>query len=230
MSSFFTRTKLVILLLSLISCRNSDEASVFKPGRTWVYDVEITDSLNTVVDTFTLIMSCRESSLSEKIIRPITVCYEYKKSNTIIDNECTGVIDNINEISLHPPRRNVLEFTEVLPFPRVSKPIGNGFTSSIDLYIQKASYWDKGKNKTINLAGMKIKQELSSADFDTTRIAFEKENLLCYKSEGKNLNYVEKLGQFRVSYFFNEKYGYIKWIYLTPWEETVTISLRKVDF
>lgn len=230
MNYFFARTKIAILLFSLISCGNSDEASVFKPGRTWTYDVEIKDSLNSVVDTFTLIMNTRESSLSEKIIRPITVCYEYKKANKTIDNECTGVIDDNNEISLHPPRKNVLEFTEVLPFPRISKPVGIGFTSSIELNIQKASYWDKGKNKTINLAGKKIKQELSSTDFDTTRISLGKENLLCYKSEGKNLNYVEELGQFSASYFFNEKYGYVKWIYHTPWEETITISLRKVDF
>ena len=54
--------------------------------------------------------------------------------------------------------------------------------------------------------------------------------MLCYKSVGKNLNYVEELGQFSVSYFFNEKYGFVKWIYLTPWKETVTISLSKVDF
>src|SRR5690625_5692140 len=133
-----------ILLLFFLGCSNAEKlASIYKYGRIWNYDVSITDSLGNVVDTFSLVMTARKSSAMEKMIRPITVCYEYKMGDSLIEKECTGVVDNERSISLHPPREYVLEFTEVLPFPGASKAMKSNtfisYNSESDLHIQKAT-------------------------------------------------------------------------------------------
>jgi len=222
-----------ILLLFFLGCSNAEKlASIYKYGRIWNYDVSITDSLGNVVDTFSLVMTARKSSAMEKMIRPITVCYEYKMGDSLIEKECTGVVDNERSISLHPPREYVLEFTEVLPFPGASKAMKSNtfisYNSESDLHIQKATYFDKGKNETVNLAGKMIKQHLWVED--TTTIKYQNEALFCYVLKGENLNYIEELGEFKCTYFYNEKYGFVKWIYHPPWGDEVVISLRSTNF
>lgn len=222
-----------LLLLLLIGCGNAEKtASIYKAGRIWNYDVSVTDSLGNITDTFSLIMTARESSSAEKIIRPITVCYEYKNGDSLIQKECTGVVDNETSISLHPPREYILEFTEVLPFPAASKQMKKdswvSYRVEDELHIQKASYFDKGRNETVDLAGKTIKQDLWSSD--TITLTYNGESVFCHKIEGKNLTQTKELGEFRCIYFYNEKYGFIKWIYYPPWGDEVVISLRSVVF
>src|SRR5690554_5264481 len=104
-----------VLLLFFLGCGNAEKyASIYKAGRIWNYDVSITDSSGNVVDTFSLIMTTRASTSTEKIIRSITVCYEYKIGDSLVQKECTGVVDNERSISLHPPRERSEEHTSEL--------------------------------------------------------------------------------------------------------------------
>lgn len=222
-----------VLLLFFLGCGNAEKyASIYKAGRIWNYDVSITDSLGNVVDTFSLVMTARKSSAMEKMIRPITVCYEYKMGDSLIEKECTGVVDNERSISLHPPREYVLEFTEMLPFPAASKQMKKdswvSYRVEDELHIQKSSYFDKGRNKTVDLAGKIIKQDLWSSD--TITLTYNEEYVFCHKIEGKNLTQTEELGEFKCTYFFNEKYGFVKWIYHPPWGDEIVISLRSTNF
>jgi len=224
---------ILLPLVFLFGCGSSVKyTSIYKTGRIWNYDVSITDSLGNVVDTFTLDMTARKSSTMEKMIRPITVCYEYKIGDSLIKNECTGVVDNETSISLHPPREYVLEFTEVLPFPSAHKKMRpdswDWYQAESELHIQKASYLDKAKDNAVDLAGKVIKQHLWAED--TTIITYQDEAIFCYILKGKNLNYTQELGEFNCTYYYNEKYGFIKWIYHLPWREEVVISLKSSNF
>lgn len=227
-----------ILLISstlflLFSCGNPEEsASIYKPDRIWNYSVSITDHLGNISDTFTLVKTSKTSAFFERIIRPIAVEYEYKSADSLLIKERTGVVDNEKSISLHPPREHVLEFTEVAPFPGATKKMKSNtfisYSSESDLHIQKATYFDKGRNETVDLAGKVIKQHLWVAD--TTTIKYQNETLFCYVLNGKNLNYIEELGEFKCTYFYNEKYGFVKWIYYPPWGDEVVIFLRDTNF
>lgn len=224
---------ILIPILFLFSCSNSAKhASIYKLGRTWNYNVSISDSLGNMVDTFTLIMTSRASTSLEKMIRPITVCYDYKIGDSLIQNECTGVVDNETSISLHPPREYVLEFTEVTPFPSAHKKFKsdswNWYKSESELHIQKASYFDKAKSQVVDLAGKVINQHLWADD--TTTLSYQDSEVFCYVLKGKNLNYIQELGEFNCTYFYNEKYGFIKWVYYPSWGEKVEISLRSSNF
>lgn len=226
-------TLILFTVVFFLSCGNSAKhVSIYKPGRVWNYSVTISDSLGNMVDTFSLIMTSRESSTMEKIIRPITVCYDYKIGDSLIQNECTGVVDNETSISLHPPREHALEFTEVTPFPSAHKKFKpdswKWYKSESELHVQKASYFDKAKNQIVDLAGKVINQHLWAED--TTTVSYQDTEVFCYKLKGKNLNYLQELGEFNCTYFYNEKYGFIKWVYFPSWGEKVVISLKSTNF
>lgn len=95
-------------------------------------------------------------------------------------------------------------------------------------HTETSTSFDKGKNETVNLAGKVIKQHLWVED--TTTIKYQNEALFCYVLKGENLNYIEELGEFKCTYFYNEKYGFVKWIYHPPWGDEVLISLRSTNF
>lgn len=217
-----------ILTLGFQSCSDDGKASVYKPGRVWYYDVTVQDSVGHVVDYFQLNMKTRNSNVAEKAIRQITVEYEYLRAGKVFDTETTGIEDNAQRVHIHPPRDSYFDVAEIVHFPFITKPIGAGFNASTEISIQKASYTNRKTNEKIDLAGKKIKQKV--ALIDSTSISFKKKELKCYVIEGKNLNYLEELGQFTSKFYFNEKYGFVKLVYSTPWKSTITADLKSVKF
>ncbi len=217
-----------LLFFCLQSCGTAKKASIYKPGRVWEFDVTVQDSSGIVVDSFQLNMKTRNSNVAEKAIRQITVEYEYLKNGKTFDTETTGIEDNTERIHIHPPRDSYFDVSEVVHFPFITKPIGLGFKSSTEIVIQKASYTNRKTNEKIDLAGKRIKQEI--ALIDSTAISFKKKELKCYVVEGKNLNHLKELGQFTGKFYFNEKYGFVKFIYTTPWKSTITANLKSVKY
>lgn len=228
MKSYLLFAEIGFLFLSLQSCGTSEKASVYKPGRVWEYDVTVQDSSGIVVDSFQLNMKTRNSNVAEKAIRQITVEYEYLKNGKAFDTETTGIEDNAERIQIHPPRDSYFDVSEVVHFPFITKPIGLGFKASTEIVIQKASYTNRKTNDKMDLAGKRIKQEIALTD--STTISFKKKELKCYVIEGKNLNYLKELGQFSGQFYFNEKYGFVKLVYSTPWNSTITANLKSVKF
>jgi hypothetical protein len=216
------------LFLSLQSCGTYEKASVYKPGRVWEFDVTVQDSSGIIVDSFQLTMKTRNSNVAEKAIRQITVEYEYLKNGKSFDTETTGIEDNTERIHIHPPRDSYFDVSEIVHFPFISKPIGRGFKTSTEMVIQKASFINRKTNEEINLAGKRIKQEIALTD--STTFSFKNKELKCYVIEGKNLNNIKELGQFSCKFYFNKKYGLVKFIYTTPWKSTIVANLKSVNF
>lgn len=217
-----------LLSFCLQSCGTAEKASVYKPERVWKFDVTVQDSSGIVVDSFQLNMKTRNSNVAEKAIRQITVEYEYLKNGKTFDTETTGIEDNTQRVNIHPPRDSYFDVSEVVHFPFITKPIGLGFKASTEIVIQKASYINRNTNEKIDLAGKKIKQEI--ALIDSTTFSFKKKELKCYVVQGKNLNYLKELGQFTGKFYFNKKYGFVKFIYTTPWKSTIVANLKSVKF
>jgi hypothetical protein len=228
MKKFFLFATIAFVSYIIQSCSDGGQASVYQPGRIWNYDVTIQDSSSTVVDSFKLNMKTRNSNIAEGVIRQITVEYEYLRDEEIFDAETTGIEDNSERVHIHPPRNSFFDIAEIVHFPFITKPIGAGFTASTDMNIQKAFYINRKTNAKVNLAGKKIKQEI--ALIDSTNISFKNKEIKCYVIEGKNLNYIEEIGQFTGKFYFNEKYGFIQLVYTTPWKSTVTANLKSVNF
>ena len=229
MKSLFVFTSILLLLgFGLQSCKMGSNASVYKPARVWSFDVTVQDSTGNIVDSFQLNMKTRNSNVAEKAIRQITVEYEYLKNGKSFDTEITGIEDNTERIHIHPPRDSYFDVSEVVHFPFITKPIGSGFKTSTEIVIQKAFIINRMTNEKINLAGKRIKQEIALTD--STTFLFNKKELKCYVVAGKNLNNLKELGQFTCEFYYNKKYGFLKFIYTTPWKSTIEANLKSVNF
>lgn len=226
--NILTFTFIGIAVFSFEGCNQEISASVYKPGRLWRYKVTVLDSVGNLVDSFQLNMKTRTSNVLEKAIRQVTVEYEYLREGKVFDKETTGIEDNSKLVTIHPPRNFYFDIAEIIPFPFITKPFGSGFRSSSFITIQKASFLNRKGNQKINLAGKKINQQIALTGSSIIYVVNQK--LKCFVIEGKNLNYINELGQFSGKYFFNEKYGFIKIIYSTPWKMEIIAELNSVDF
>jgi len=234
--------QLSIVLICVIACtlwysnRKNDykNAVLYKVGRNWIYDVVIQDSTNQIIDTFTLSMNAvKPDGFIDRFNGPIRMNYTYNRGATVFENGYFAVRDNGEHITLGSPKIHPFNFTQLLPSPSTYIKINKNDwkqVSSEGYYVPATqdSYFDGRQQRDVNLAGKKI--EYRTFISDTTKFLYQNKELFCYIFEAKNTNHHEDLGQFRGLYFFNEKYGIVKWIYDTPWNETTTITLKSTNF
>lgn len=127
-----------------------------------------------------------------------------------------GVIENAEEVWMHPFRYNQFNFTEVAPFPQVKFPLHIGKNWTGNLSIQEG--W---------------------GDWDNTNGYFEykiidKENITtiygqiddCWKIESKSKY---EFGESKFDYWFNEKLGFVKMDYKNYGNQTLLIELEEVN-
>ena len=132
--------------------------------------------------------------------------------------ETTGVIDSCDkEIFLHPPRKAYMRFSEIPPFPQISLPPALRTKKETELSIV-TGYGE--------LNGKVIKQVLIVTAKEDININ-KKKYSDCWVLEGENINYIDKLGNYKVRYWFNTKFGFVKMLYTKPDGSTVSLELVK---
>lgn len=132
--------------------------------------------------------------------------------------ETTGIIEDETGISIHQPRLGDLYFTAILPMPSVNFPLENKTESEIETKILKSSF------REIN--GKTIKQAKRSLGIDT--LLYKGKLINCYVFEAENLNYITEIGKYSVRYWFNEKYGFVKYLYTKPDGTHIDIKLENI--
>ena len=65
---------------------------------------------------------------------------------------------------------------------------------------------------------------------ETEEFDYNGNRLLCYKIEGWNVSHVEEFGQYKVTYFYNENYGFVRFLYEKPNGSIVDIKLKQTNF
>jgi len=230
-------TLVLILLIALFASwikTNDKDATIYKYGRVWNYGVVITNDSGIIVDTFSIKMNTSKPTILERIVGKIVLRYDYSRAGNITQGKRIGITDNDNSIYVPAPDEFSLGYTNIVPNPSFSKQELNKESwkkeknSGYSKAMNKPSYFDKKQNKKISIDGKKIEYTIETSD--TTTLTHRGQDLFCYIQEVKNTNLIEELGQFNGRYYFNEQYGMIKWIYGTPWNETVTITLNETNF
>lgn len=127
-----------------------------------------------------------------------------------------GVIENEDEIFMHPFRSNQYAFTEIAPFPEIQKPIEVGQKWKGELSIGTGyGEWSntvfKNKYKVIARAekmvmGTKMKD--------------------CYKIRATQKN--RRLGKSTLEYWYHPSYGFFEFNYVNPEQQTLKIILKEV--
>lgn len=115
--------------------------------------------------------------------------------------EKTGLIENTEQVWLHPFRGNQYTLTEIAPFPSVKLPIAIGNKWYSSLRIEQG--WGIWSNKTGNSSYEVVSKENLHLGFSKTKVS-------CYKIKAKS-NF--DFGTSYVTLYYSEKYGFIKEIY-----------------
>ena len=127
-----------------------------------------------------------------------------------------GVIENVEEVWMHPFRMNQYNFTEVAPFPHIRYPleIGRMWTDGIE--IQKG--WGDWENSS-------IQSEYEVKNKTTIRTEYGRIDD-CWEIHSKS---IFKLGETTFHYWFNEELGFVKMDYTNYGNQTLQIELIEIN-
>lgn len=214
MSNYLKRSLTLSLpLFFFISCSGQITESIFTKGKKWEYKCNIYSIEEKVIDSFTIDMKV-QSNITAILSQQIPIIYEYPHNGKII-KETTGIIEDKSGISIHQPRLGSLNFTAILPMPSVNFPLGSNSESESETKIIKSSF------EEIN--GKTIKQAKRSAGTDT--LLYKGEVVNCYVYEAENLSEIEEAGKYYLKYWFNEHYGFVRYLYTKPDGSSIDIKL-----
>ena len=131
------------------------------------------------------------------------------------DNSATGVIENIEQVWMHPIRINQYKFTEVAPFPKVNLP------------LQKGKKWEGTTTGIIGWGewdGQTVKCKYKISGQEIYLLGDLKIDCWVIKSVGKCSS-----GKSKLTTLFNEEYGFVKMEYQNYEKEKLVFELIKME-
>lgn len=215
---FSRRALLLCISLCFFVSSCSSYSTLFQKGRTWEYRVDFYTKTHELKDS-ALIKMVVKSNWVALLANQIPIVYYYTIDGLSYE-EKTGAIDNKDNVSIHSPRFGSLSFTEVLPMPTISKPIGYSFKSISTTTVSKSTM------SILNSKSIKQKAEYIGKD---SLMLFGKA-IYCFKIKAENLDLYNLVGHYTAYYWFNKKYGFIRFLYKKPSGEIVDIKLIKKPY
>lgn len=206
----------LLLCLCVSSC--SSYSGLFPNGKTWSYKIDFYNK-NSELEDSTLMRMVVKSNWVAALSNQIPIVYYYSLDGLSYE-ENTGAIDNKDHISVHSPRFGALNFTEVLPMPTLSKPFGAEFTSISETTVSKSTMKI--------LSGKTINQKSEYVGKDSL-VLFGK-TIPCFKIKAENTDLYELVGHYVAYYWFNDRYGFVRFQYIKPSGEKVNIQLIKEPY
>ena len=142
------------------------------------------------------------------------------KNGKMLTNESTGLVENENNIWMHPPRSRFFAINEANPFPYIKTPykIGTSWTWKLKF----GSHWS-------NPAWLVWKGAVD-ADY-AYKITEQKEletpigKLMCWVVESVSTS---RLGKTFLTSYFNEKYGFVQLNYTNIDGSKLFLNLKEV--
>lgn len=175
-------------------------------GKRWDYQPEIQDE---IIIEFTYNQkdehNLRNSKINSSLINP----WEEK--------DTTGIIENEQQIWMHPFRRNQYFFTEIAPFPQVQFPLEIGRTWSDHLSLGEG--WGDWENTSYSSSFKVVGKDEKNFGFGSLKECWKIES----ESSGNNL--INKL-----TYWFNPEHGFIEMNYTNYWGETLSFKLEEIIY
>lgn len=119
-----------------------EDNKIFKPGKTFVYNVRGEgDSKEFPDQMFYSVLALKKSQKTNK--KQTEVVIHYKPDKGVYQS--TGIVENKDNVWLHPPRNGKLKVLETCPFPFVKLPLNEGMTWNDQLLV--GEQWSDGKWK-----------------------------------------------------------------------------------
>ncbi len=191
------------------------QSGIYVADKTFQYCAIFKDSDQQVLVVDTIILTTVNQSLLLqnkiiwKLIHYATLTPTQTKMETTED--ITGLVDNENELWMHPPRFKAYEyFTEFAPFPKIKFPakVGTKWTDKFSLGTYASE-----KN------GSEVVFDYKILTVDTISVnPIVKQFLIA--GTGKS-----KLGEFHAQFYFNEMDGFTRMEYISPERNTLSMQL-----
>jgi len=212
---------LMPLFMSFSSCNSQTDNryDIYNKGKKWEYNCKFYSSNQQVTDSFIMTMEVK-SNFAAFISQQIPIVYEYPDENGEMIKDGTGVVVDESYISIHQPRIGKLTFASILPMPSIHLPLEseNVVESYTETKITKSPFKE--------LEGKTVKYKITSIGTDS--LSFKDDMIKCYIYEAKQLNMIEEVGEYSMHYWFNEDYGFVRYLFFKPDESWVDIKLRDI--
>lgn len=219
----FNFSKLSIIIFSFIifcnGCTTTDKNSIYQQEREWIFNVYFYNKVKKLMDTTEVKMSTKRFNWFSFPSRQRDLVFEYAGTKV----RKSGLIEDEKRISLPFSDRGIFTFTKIIPGPSIDLPPYLITETSMESKIVKSVPSNK------ELDGQIISQKSRQMN-ETEEFEYNKEQLLCYKIEGWNTSHIEEFGQYKVTYWFNEKYGFTRLLYEKPDSSIVDIQLVRTNF
>lgn len=208
--------------------------TVFKPCREMIYRAKFKSAKNELISNsrIKLMATGKRWKFQPENQDEITIQYEF--TNDDFENNqkyqlnkslkqyfwtkegIEGVIENVEEVWMHPFRNNQFNFTEVTPFPSVKFPLEIGKNWTGNFNIQEG--WGDWENTSGNFEyRVTAKEEINTAYGQIKN---------CWKIESKS---EYEFGQSKFDYWFSESLGFVKMEYLNYGSQILEIELEEVN-
>jgi hypothetical protein len=195
----------------LLDAKKEIEKPVYPADKIWTFSAEFynTSSNLTRTDTVQLKTSNQRFMLTQNSITWIL------KSNDLILEETTGIIETENRLWIHPPRFNdYYDFTEYSAFPEIRQPISDTLAWEATILLGTFANDNTGNKVTMNYSITKI---------DTLNISPMNRKIEIL-GEGKS-----GLGVYTCKMDFQENVGFTKLSYTKENKEQLILKLLKIE-
>ena len=150
------------------------------------------------------------------------ITYNFKLFNgEFWNNEMTGVIENVKNIWMHPPRTNFFKILEINPFPYVKEPMEVG--NKWNWKLKFGSHWSdkrwlfwEGSNENV------YNYEIIDKSIFKTKLG----DIECFVITSTAMS---NLGKTKLTSYFNSQYGFVKLDYVNIDGTKTIIELEKVE-
>jgi len=145
--------------------------------------------------------------------------YEFQdfKTKQFYTGEFTLAYLKSYSVSLHPPRFGSYYFTEAVPFPAscLDCTVGSRETGFIQV-----------KKGFKELSFKRIEQVLECTD--SLNYDYKGETVKCLVWKGRNTNFINEIGQYKVEYIFSQKYAFLELRYFLPDSSNLVLKLDEM--
>lgn len=207
---------------------------IFKPCRTYYYNALFSDKNGkTITDSrIMLVATGKRWSFNPEIQDEVVVQYEFDQEDIAkgkkfeinktlhksgwVRESRTGIIENVEQIWMHPFRNNQFSSTEVAPFPQIRFPLKIGKTWFGGLHIQQG--WGDWENTSGNFSYRVDKQE-------DIKIAYGNIKGCWFITSESSYPF----GKSKLNYWFSEQFGFVRMEYQNYAGQKIKIELMKME-
>ena len=151
------------------------------------------------------------------------ISYDFKLLNGEfwINNELTGVVENVKNLWIHPPRTDFFKILEINPFPYIKEPvqIGNAWTWNLKF----GSHW--ADKRWLTWEG----QNENHYNYNITDKTILKSKLGDIECFVVSSDATSKIGKTKLTSYYSKEFGFVKLDYTNVDGSKTIIELEKME-